>query len=156
MPKLDGSETDETDVTTPDIRAAQAVTGELLWLSVRRRPDIAYAVSVMGRNVTKRPKWVQQIGNMSWGFCATPLKHVSCTPPCSKDHGAHGTLQVPRHDMLIEAFADISFAPQGDRSHQGIVLCAAGSPIQWEASRQAFHTMSTAEAVRSHHHVEVS
>ena len=61
MPKLDGSETDETDVTTPDIRAAQAVTGELLWLSVRSRPDIAFAVSVMGRNVTKRPKWVQQI-----------------------------------------------------------------------------------------------
>ena len=146
MPKLDGSETDETDVTTPDIRAAQAVTGELLWLSVRRRPDIAYAVSVMGRNVTKRPKWVQQIGKHVLGFLCNTPETCLLYRPCSKDHGAHGTLQVPRHDMLIEAFADISFAPQGDRSHQGIVLCAAGSPIQWEASRQAFHTMSTAEA----------
>eukprot|EP00435_Cladocopium_sp_Y103_P025589 s4968_g6.t1 len=66
--------------------------------------------------------------------------------PRSKDHGALGTLQVPRHERLLEAFADISFAPNGDRSHQGIIVCAAGSPIQWEASRQAFHTMSTAEA----------
>ena len=146
MPKLDGSETDETDVTTPDIRAAQAVTGELLWLSVRRRPDIAYAVSVMGRNVTKRPKWVQQIGKHVLGFLCNTPETCLLYRPCSKDHGAHGTLQVPRHDMLIEAFADISFAPQCDRSHQGIVLCAAGSPIQWEASRQAFHTMSAAEA----------
>ena len=52
----------------------------------------------------------------------------------------------PRHDRLLEAFADILFGPGGDRSHQGIVLCAAGSPIQWEATRQAFHTMSTAES----------
>ena len=66
--------------------------------------------------------------------------------PCNKDHGALGTLQVPRHGCLLEAFADISFAPNGDRSHQGIIICAAGSPIQWEVSRQAFHTMSTAEA----------
>ena len=51
FPKFDGSVDDETDVTTADIRAAQAITGELLWLSVRSRPDIAYAVSVMGRGV---------------------------------------------------------------------------------------------------------
>ena len=66
--------------------------------------------------------------------------------PCSKDHGALGTLQVPRHGRLLEAFVDISFAPGGDRSHQGIIVFAAGSPIQWEASRRAFHTMSTAES----------
>ena len=29
------------------------------------------------------------------------------------DHGAHGTLQVPRHEKVTEAFADIGFAPQG-------------------------------------------
>lgn len=55
-------------------------------------------------------------------------------------------VQVPRHDRLLEAFADISLAPQGDRSHQGVIIFAAGSPIHWEATRQAFHTMSTAES----------
>ena len=146
MPKLDSSETDETDITTPDVRAAQAITGELLWLSVRSRPDIAYAVSVMGRNVTRKPRWVQQLGQHVLGFLCNTPETCLLYRPCNKDHGAHGTLQVPRHEKLIEAFADISFAPQGDRSHQGIILCAAGSPIQWEATRQAFHTMSTAES----------
>eukprot|EP00434_Breviolum_minutum_P035626 symbB.v1.2.031538.t1/scaffold3672.1/size52204/2 len=50
------------------------------------------------------------------------------------------------HERLLEAFADISYAPEGDRSHQGIIICTAGSPIQWEATRQAFHTMSTSES----------
>ena len=48
-------------------RAAQAITGELLWLSVRSRPDIAYAVSVMGRNVTKKTKMGPTVGTTCVG-----------------------------------------------------------------------------------------
>ena len=83
----------------------------------------------MGRQVSKRPKWVQKVGDRVLGVLSTTPDTCLVYRPCSKDHGALGTLQVPR-----------------DRSHQGIIICAAGSPIQWEASRQAFHTMSTAEA----------
>ena len=108
--------------------------------------DIAYAVSVMSRGVTKKLKWVQQVGKHVLGFLKSTPETCLLYRPCSKDHGVLGTLQVPRHDRLLEAFADISFAPGGDRSHQGIVLRAAGSQIQWEATRQAFHTMSTAES----------
>ena len=72
----------------------------------------------------------------------------TCSGFPRRDHGPYGTLQVPRHERLLEAFADISFNPQGERSHQGIILCVGGSPIQWEASRQAFHTMlKSAEAL---------
>lgn len=102
MPKLDGSEIDETDVTTPDVRAAQAITGELLWLSVRSRPDIAYAVSVMGRNLTKKPKWFQQIGQHVLVFLRNAPETCLLYRPCNKDHGARGTLQAPRHDMLLK------------------------------------------------------
>ncbi len=146
LPKNDGVETDEENITTEQIRAAQAVTGELLWLSVRSRPDIAYGVSVLSRNVSKRPRWVQQMGRHILGFLEYTKEACIVYRPCSKDHGASGLLQVPRHERLLEAFADISFAPQGDRSHQGIIIFAAGSPIHWEATRQAFHTMSTAES----------
>ena len=134
------------NLTTEDIRAAQAITGELLWLAGRSRPDLSYVVGAMGRQVSKRPKWVQKVGDHVLGFLSTTQDTCLVYRPCNKDHGALGTLQVPRHGRLLEAFADISFAPNGDRSHQGIIICAAGSPIQWEASRQAFHTMSTAEA----------
>ena len=59
-----------------------AITGELLWLSVRSRPDIAYAVSVMGRNVTKRPNWVQQLGqHVMFFLCNTPETCLLIAPP---------------------------------------------------------------------------
>lgn len=61
-------------------------------------------------------------------------------------YGPENTLQIPRHGELIEAYSDISFAPNGNRSYQGIVVTFAGSPVQWEANRQAFCTMSTAES----------
>ena len=86
------------------------------------------------------------MGKHVLGFLKSTPETCLLYRPCSKDHGVLGTLQVPRHDRPLEAFADISFAPGGDRSHQGIVLRAAGSQIQWEATRQAFHTMSTAES----------
>ena len=45
-----------------DVRQAQVITGELLWLSSRTRPDITYAVAVMGQWTTKRPRGVTRIG----------------------------------------------------------------------------------------------
>ena len=61
-------------------------------------------------------------------------------------HGSDQQLSIPRHSNLLEAFADISFAPPGGRSLQGIVSCLQGFPVQWEATRQPFTAMSTAEA----------
>ena len=145
IPKQEPVEEVETP-SVDDVRRAQAVTGELLWIAVRSRPDISYAVSVMSRGVSKCPKRVQEIGDHVLGYLANTLGTCLVYHPCCRDHGKTGTLQVPRHERLLEAFADISFAPQGDKSHQGIIVCVGGSPIQWEASRQAFHTMSTAES----------
>lgn len=146
MPKGEVVGSDEENPTIEDIRRGQAITGELLWLAGRSRPDISYAVSTMGRAVLKRPKWVQQIGKHVLGFLSNTQDVCLLYQPCCKDYGIYGTLQVPRYERLLEAFADISYAPEGDRSHQGIIICAAGSPIQWEATRQAFHTMSTSES----------
>ena len=42
------------------INGAQAVAGQLLWLAGRTWPDIAYAVSRVGRCVTKNPDEAQQ------------------------------------------------------------------------------------------------
>ena len=146
MPKGDVVGHEEENPTVDDIRKAQGVTGELLWLAGRSRPDISYAVSCMGRGVLKRPKWVQRIGRHVLGFLMNTPDVCLLYHSCRKDHGFNGNLQVPRHERLLEAFADISYAPEGDRSHQGIIICASGAPIQWEATRQAFHTMSTSES----------
>ena len=35
----------ESEVSIQDVRAAQGIVGELLWLSCRRRPDLSFGVS---------------------------------------------------------------------------------------------------------------
>ena len=52
LPKIDGDMEPETDIKIEDVRKA-----ELLWLSVRTRPDLSYAISLMGRRVTKCLSW---------------------------------------------------------------------------------------------------
>ena len=146
MPKCDTEEPPEDNVTGDQIREAQMYVGELLWASVRSRPDIAFVVSILGQQVTKRPRWVVQMSQHVLGYLLGTSEHCLHYKAEVNGYGPESNLQIPRHKGLIEAFSDISFAPNGNRSYQGIVVTYAGSPIQWEASRQAFHTMSTAES----------
>ena len=146
MPKWDTEEGPEENITKRDIKEAQGLTGELLWVSLRSRPDIAFAVSQMGQQVTKRPKWAVQVGKHVLGFLFSTADY--CLNYGSKvgGHGFDDSLKIPRHERLIEAYSDISFAPAGNRSCQGVMVLFAGAPIQWEANRQAFCTLSTAES----------
>ena len=146
MPKWDTEQPPEEDITQSQIRAAQGLTGELLWAAGRTRPDLSFVVSIMGQQVTKRPKWVLQLGEHVLGFLLGTSEHCLHYKPVVEGHGPEGSLQIPRHVDLIEAFSDISFAPNGNRSYQGVIVTYAGAPIQWEANRQAFCTMSTAES----------
>ena len=146
MSKIEVPEALEETVTAEEIRAAQALTGELLWLAVRSRPDISFAVAQIGRQVSKRPRWAVQVGQ---GI----LEYLAGTPDLGLmyegrqgDRGPEGNLPIPRHEKLIESFSDISFTPQGERSLQGILTCVGGAPLLWEATRQAFATLSTAES----------
>ena len=52
------------------IRRAQRITGEVLWVSQRSRPDVAYCVSLMGSWITKVPTWVYKIGVRLIEFCS--------------------------------------------------------------------------------------
>ena len=138
MPKWELDADPEEEVTTDLIRMAQAITGELLWASVRSRPDISFAVSIMGQQVTKRPRWVVKLGKHVLGFLMSTKDHCLWYRPEMESHGSEGTLQIPRHESLIEAFSDVSFAPNGEKSHQGVLLLYAGGLVQWEANKQSF------------------
>lgn len=146
MPKWELDADPEEEVTTELIRMAQAITGELLWASVRSRPDISFAVSIMGQQVTKRPRWVVKLHKHVLGFLMSTKDHCLWYRPEMESHGSEGTLQIPRHETLIEAFSDVSFAPNGEKSHQGVLLLYAGGLVQWEANKQSFCTLSTAES----------
>ena len=146
MPKWDTEEPPEEDITSAQIKEAQMYVGELLWAAVRSRPDIAFSVSIMGQQVTKRPRWVVQLGKHVLGYLLSTRDHCLHYRSEVGGYGPENTLQIPRHNDLIEAYSDISFAPNGNRSYQGVIVTFAGAPIQWESNRQAFCTMSTAES----------
>ena len=134
---------DEIDLQT--LRKAQGITGEILWLSVRSRPDLAYVAGVMGRLASKNPSYVIDLGKEVIGYVAGTtsmcLEYGRCDPNQFKD-----ILPFARSMTRLEVFADISFAPGGGRSIQGIVAMLGGCPVQWESSRQTCISLSTAEA----------
>ncbi|OLP95354.1 hypothetical protein AK812_SmicGene22530 [Symbiodinium microadriaticum] len=63
--EYDDAESREDSVDPEAVKAAQSLTGELLWLSVRARPELSFPVSRMAQLTTKRPKDALGIG-LSW------------------------------------------------------------------------------------------
>ena len=51
---------DELDRTPLQVREAQQLGGELLWLATKTRPDIAYTVSRICSATSRAPKWAVQ------------------------------------------------------------------------------------------------
>ena len=146
MTKADAELPEEEQPALENIRQAQTVVGELLWLSIRTRPDISFAVSQLGRQVNKRPKWVVKTAQQVFGYLkGTETQHLSYGVCTSDDRGPEDDLPFHREMQQVEMFSDISFAPAGERSLQGILGFYGGGLVQWEASRQAFVVLSTAE-----------
>ena len=55
-------------------------------------------------------------------------------------------LTADADDTGLIAYSDASYAPEGNRSHTGWVVFFHRSPVRWRSARQAFVTLSTAEA----------
>ena len=53
---------------------------------------------------------------------------------------------VPRTMSTLELYTDASHAPEGIRSSQAIYILWSGMLLCWEASKQPFVTLSSAEA----------
>ena len=118
LPKLpDDDEVEEYE--TQDLRAAQSMVGELLWLSTRTRPDLCFAIGVLGRMVHKKPKLVKELSfhvlRYLWSTSEMGLLYEPCKPG---DLGQTDHLQVPRSVQRLEVYADISYSParEGFRS----------------------------------------
>ena len=75
MSKVGVPEHEENDITPSDIKAAQGIAGELLWLSVRSRPDISFSVGQIGRQVSHHPKWALQVGRGVLEYLASTPNH---------------------------------------------------------------------------------
>ena len=139
LPKIEEGQDETPEEVAKHLREAQQLVGELMWISVRTRPDVAYAATgLLGRFLPWRPRYVCHLGEQVMKYlhrtCESRLEY---RPQPEKDN-CRG----------LEIYADSSFAPphEGYRSVQGIMITSHGNPIHWESTRQGFITQSTAEA----------
>ena len=136
------------EIDPNDVRTAQMITGALLWLSTRTRPDLVFGVSTMSRLTTKNPKKAVEIGYVLLKYLhGNPGgMHYPQTIP-GGDWGRRDQLKARRHQKMLEVFSDISYAAGADhKSIQGLVVYYAGVPIAWQCGTQPFVAHSTAEA----------
>ncbi|CAE7777053.1 GIP [Symbiodinium sp. CCMP2592] len=116
--------------TEDQVKQAQRLCGELLWLAQRSRPDLSFVVSAMGSLLTRAAPRCLQIGRRLLSYL-------------QRSKGLSLTLRPEGTEFV--AFSDSSFAPEGARSHSGILLTWMNAPISWRAARQPFVCLSTAE-----------
>eukprot|EP00439_Symbiodinium_sp_Y106_P031060 s4729_g3.t1 len=144
--EFDDGETRDDQIDPDAVKAAQSLTGELLWLSVRARPELSFPVSRMAQLTTKRPNDALSIGKGVLRFLnASPSQCIVYGPPPG-DCGKSQQYPRPVVETTLHAFADASFGPSSGRSHQGLLVCWAGAPLHWESGRQTLTALSTAES----------
>ena len=118
----------QMDITTAFLN------GELLYLSVATRPDIAFAVSNVAKYCAKPTKqhWiaVKRImrylkGTLNYGLCYTSSHNTQCV-----------------------GFSDADFAGDTDdrKSTTGYMFKMSGTAISWRSKKQTCVALSTAEA----------
>ena len=121
------------DYTPEQLRRAQTLTGELLWLSGRSRPDLMHSVSTMSSLCVKNPELVERIGLRVLGY----LKATA---------GVSLWYKPATAEFEILGYSDASFAPLGSRSVGCSVACFLGCPVSWRSGRQSVVSLSVAEA----------
>ena len=127
------------------IRKCQQVVGELLWLSIRTRVDLCFAVSKLAQWSTKDPEFTFRQALQVLGYLSvTPSVGLVFAGP--KDRDEHNLVGMQDYTHALQAYTDASHAPGGDRSHECTVLRCEGSTVSWVSTRQPFCTQSSCEA----------
>ncbi|CAE7641367.1 unnamed protein product [Symbiodinium necroappetens] len=113
-----------------EVRQAQRACGELLWVAQRSRPDISFVVCAMGSLLTRAAPRCLTI--------ATKLRSY-----LQRTKNLALALKPTNDEFTI--YTDSSFAPEGSKSHSGMVAVWLGAPVCWRSSKQPFICLSTAE-----------
>ena len=118
-----------------DVRGAQKVVGELLWLLTRTRPDLMFAMSKLCSQVLRAPKKVQEVAQQVRGYLRM-----------TKREGLKFEKQEAEEAMTMKVYTDASFAPDGAESHGCVIVKMGSSVISWKSGKQTLISLSTAEA----------
>ena len=135
----------EESIGADQLKKTQAILGELLWASIRTRPDITYAISKLASRTTKAPHHVYKASLHVLAYLAATIDQVLTysredrviDPETQRTSTLRGTVQ---------GFGDASFAPEAKRSVQCLQVYGEGNLVAWSVSRQPFMTTSSCEA----------
>lgn len=111
----------------------QSLVGSLGWIASTTRPDIAYAVSQLGRF---NSAWT----TVHW----IAAKHVLCYLKGTQ----HLAISYSPGPVIPHTYSDSDFSqcPTTRRSVSGFVVTLGNSPVSWRSERQSVVALSTNEA----------
>ena len=123
-----------------DVRSAQRMSGGLIWLSGRTRPDLAFSVSRVSSQSTIRPLWALRLGKRVLRYLLGTRHHVLRYKPSKSGVWSSEPLAIP----FLDVYADASFEPT--RAQSGMAAYLASMLIDWRSTKQAQPPRSTGEA----------
>ena len=122
---------DEDDATIEEVREAQALTGALLWLSTRCRPELSFPVHVMAKHAVKKPKMTIANGHSIIRYLQSQRGGlIYAGADWNGDWGPRQQLMAKRRNYLMEVYSDVSYASApGWKSTSGVAVYVAGAII---------------------------
>ncbi|KAE8254572.1 hypothetical protein A4X13_0g3372 [Tilletia indica] len=119
-----------------DIRLYQAIVGCLAYLAQGTRPDLAYAVSTLGK-FSSDPSSIHLIA------AKRVLRYLRKTSGAKLTFGGRKD-----EELQMEGFVDSDWAADRDdrRSTSGFVFTIGGGAVSWGSRKQGAVALSTAEA----------
>eukprot|EP00439_Symbiodinium_sp_Y106_P073042 s832_g13.t1 len=117
-------EPEQQEYEVAELRRAQSICGELLWVSQRTRPDISHTTALLASWTTRDPSLVYKLGLRMLQYLHGTLEYQL-------------VLEAVQGDPLLQCFTDASFAPFGSRSYSGIAIKFQGCLVMWRATKQS-------------------
>ncbi|CAE8600826.1 unnamed protein product [Polarella glacialis] len=141
---------DPNNVNPVHVRDAQAITGELLFASTRTRPDISYPVNRMASLTAKEPQRAIRMGMRVLKYLLATTEVGLFYPDKENTEAiqAQSEIKLDAHWSIndVVSYTDISFAPEGEKSHGAFAAVWCACPVFWKNGKQAFPVHSTCEA----------
>ena len=127
-------------------RKAQTIIGQVLWLSNRTRPDLAYGVNMAAQRIVANPlEALARAQHLVRYIRYAPEIGLHYKAPSGKC-GRWEQLKFQETAASIDAYSDASFAADEQcRSFGCMQLFWGGALIAWAASRQTLVAAHTAE-----------
>ena len=135
----------EPEISAEDLKRTQGLVGELLWASIRTRPDITYAVSRIASRTSKAPKEAFKAGLHVLAYLKGSASHV-LTYRREAPQQEPEPFRRPSLHGVLQGYGDASFAPEAQRSMQCVQVFVEGNIIAWQAHRQSFMSVSSCES----------